>query len=221
MQEIFAAIGQFSTSNLKKVSDDMKTKNQKKDGPSIVPAVQAKRESVSAGRRAGKGPKGPPIKELQKDTNWVLENWEGVHDLTVEDAQMQHLVCLMNCKNITLRLSGKVKSINVDGCLRANIICADVISAVELVNCERCAVQTTGKVNAFAIDKCDGVNLWLSKESLEAEITTSKSSEMNVTIPEEGGEEGDTVEIPIPEQFVTKVVGPKKLRTEVSSLYSG
>merc|ERR1712187_216528 len=120
----------------------------------------------------------------------------------------------------TVQIGGKVKSISIDGCAKTNVIFSDVVSVVELVNCERCQVQTTGKVNSFAIDKCNGVNLYLSKESMAAEIVTSKSSEMNVTIPDTEGDENDTIELPIPEQFVTKVVGPKKLKTEVSSLYS-
>merc|ERR1711972_299484 len=122
--------------------------------------------------------------------------------------------------NTTLHVGAKAKSVSIDGCEKVNVILKDVLSVVELVNCERCQVQTTGKVNSFAIDKCNGVNLYLSKESMGAEIVTSKSSEMNVTIPDTEGDENDTIELPIPEQFVTKVAGPKKLKTEVSSLYS-
>ncbi|CAJ1348382.1 unnamed protein product [Effrenium voratum] len=94
------------------------------------------------------------------------------------------------------------------------------MAAVELVNSDRCQMQALGKVVAVAIDKCDGVNVWLSKESVAAEITASKSSEMNVTIPDPEQEDGDLIEIPIPEQFVSRVVG-KKLKTDVSGIYSG
>jgi len=94
-----------------------------------------------------------------------------------------------------------------------------VVSSIEAVNSDRLQLQTLGKVHSFAVDKCDGVNIWLSKESLGADITTSKSSEMNVTIPDPDGEDGDIIEQPIPEQFVTKLVG-KKLKTTVSDLYS-
>mmetsp|Transcript_55920 Transcript_55920/g.100557 ORF Transcript_55920/g.100557 Transcript_55920/m.100557 type:complete len:83 (+) Transcript_55920:138-386(+) len=81
-------------------------------------------------------------------------------------------------------------------------------------------MQAVGKVVAIAIDKCDGVNVFLSKESIGAEITASKSSEMNVTIPDpDGQDDGDIIEMPIPEQFISKVVG-KKLKTEVSHIYS-
>jgi adenylyl cyclase-associated protein len=65
-------------------------------------------------------------------------------------------------------------------------------------------------VPSIAIDKTSGCQLYLSNNALQAEITTSKSSEMNVLIPDGG----DMVEMPIPEQYKTKVVN-KKLVTEI------
>lgn len=220
MGDVFNAISNFSTGGLKKVTADMKTKNRPKDDapPPVAPkATPTGRGSVAAGK--GRGPRGPPSWKLVNDLKWVIENYDGDSTLVLENAEKKHLVNVINCRKSTLQIKCKVKSICVDGCERTNVICQDVISTVELVNCERCQVQTTGSVKSFAIDKCNGVNVYLPKESLDAEIVTSKSSEMNVTIPEEGGEEGDTVEMPIPEQFVTRISGPKSLTTEVSDLY--
>ena len=49
----------------------------------------------------------------------------------------------------------------------------------------------TGKVQTVSIDKTDGCQVYLSKDSLEAEIVTAKSSEMNICVPE--GDDGDFV----------------------------
>lgn len=133
----------------------------------------------------------------------------------------KHSVRITDCRNTTVRLSERVKSVAVDNCIKCAIIIKDVISVVELVNSERLQVQTTGKVNMFSVDKCDGVGIWLNKESLDANITTSKSSEMNVTIPDpKSSDEMDTIEMPIPEQFVSKIMNGK-VKTDVSDLYSG
>merc|ERR1712228_229982 len=120
----------------------------------------------------------------------------------------------------TLQVTGKVKCIGIDGSEKVNVICHDVLSNVEMVNSDRIKVQIMGAVKSVSIDKCNGVGVYLSKQSLDAQIVTSKSSEMNLTIPEEGGEDGDIVEMPIPEQFVTVVAGPRKLKTDVSDIYS-
>jgi len=70
----------------------------------------------------------------------------------------------------------------------------------------------TGRVPSVAIDKCSGVQVFLSKSSLETEIVTSKSSEMNIVIPK--GD--DVVELPVPEQYVTKVKDGKLLTETVA-----
>jgi adenylyl cyclase-associated protein len=206
---------------LKKVTDDMKTKNRDpSDKPAVVkPKAAPAPKAPAGGGRNVKGPRGPPIIELQKGTNWMIENQEGGTHVLEEGVDQTHLVVIINCRNITVKLPKKVKNICVDGCHKIALIASDVVSSIEAVNSERLQLQTLGKVNSFAIDKCDGVNIWLSKESLGADITSSKSSEMNVTIPDPNGEDGDIIEQPIPEQFVTRLVG-KKLQTTVSDLYS-
>lgn len=221
MADIFAQLRGVGSDErgLKTVTDSMKTKNRDpNDKPSEVkpkaPVAVAKSTAFK-----GKGPRGPPLIELQKGTNWVIENQEGGTHVLEEDVDQTHLIVIINCKNVTVKLPNKVKNICIDGCHKVALIASDVVSCIEAVNSDRLQLQTLGKVHSFAIDKCDGVNIWLSKESLGADITSSKSSEMNVTIPDPNGEDGDIIEQPIPEQFVTKLVGTK-LQTTISDLYS-
>jgi adenylyl cyclase-associated protein len=88
-----------------------------------------------------------------------------------------------------------------------------------MVNCQRLQVQVKGIVPAIAIDKTDGCQVFLSFASRDAQIVTSKSSELNLSFPATDAEDSDWTELPIPEQFVTKLVG-NKLHTTVSDLYS-
>ena len=55
-----------------------------------------------------------------------------------------------------------------------------------------------------------GCHVYLSKNSLDCEIVSAKSSEMNVLIPTEGG---DFNEFPVPEQFKTLWSGQKLVTT--------
>eukprot|EP00927_Polykrikos_kofoidii_P070416 TRINITY_DN6663_c0_g1_i5.p1 TRINITY_DN6663_c0_g1~~TRINITY_DN6663_c0_g1_i5.p1 ORF type:complete len:440 (+),score=95.58 TRINITY_DN6663_c0_g1_i5:317-1636(+) len=221
--QMFSGLQGFDTSTLKKVTPEMKSKNQVKEaGSSVVPAAKEKTPppAAFASGRHVKGPKGPPRLELEKDKNWMVENYDGVSDLKVADVEVGQLVVIINCKNTTVHItSPKVKSVCIDGCVKVNVICRDVLSCVEVVNSDRIQMQTTGVVRSVSIDKCNGVHLFLSKESMHAEITSSKSSEMNITVPDVDGEDGDQIELPVPEQFVTRLVG-KRLQSEVSSLYS-
>lgn len=48
--------------------------------------------------------------------------------------------------------------------------------------------QVLGKVPTISIDKTDGCQIYLSKDSLDVEIISSKSSEMNVLVPKANGD---------------------------------
>jgi len=48
--------------------------------------------------------------------------------------------------------------------------------------------QVLGKVPTISIDKTDGCQMYLSADSLAVEIISSKSSEMNVLIPNGSGD---------------------------------
>lgn len=58
--------------------------------------------------------------------------------------------------------------------------------------------QVLHKVPTVNIDKTDGCMVYLSKDSLNAQIVSAKSSEMNILIPDSSGE---FKEYAIPEQF--------------------
>lgn len=64
------------------------------------------------------------------------------------------------------------------------------------------------------VDKSDSGQIYLSKESLGAEITTAKCSAINVSLPVEGEEEGVFEEQAVPEMF-RSVVRDGKLVTAV------
>lgn len=49
-------------------------------------------------------------------------------------------------------------------------------------------LQVLGKVPTVSIDKTDGCQIYLSPQSLDVEIVSSKSSEMNVLVPQGNGD---------------------------------
>lgn len=50
------------------------------------------------------------------------------------------------------------------------------------------SIQVLHQCPTVSIDKTDGCQVFLSKESLNAEIITAKSSEMNIAIPKDDGD---------------------------------
>jgi adenylyl cyclase-associated protein len=190
-----------------------------KPKPVVIPPPSSPKKQVK------KKKVGLPVLEYQeRGTKWVVEN----HDsetakaasdsgiLTVEITDPKQQVYIFNCEEVTIKVTGaKLKSLIVDTCTKVNVIFPTIISGCEIVNSKKIAVQSDGVCPVFTIDKTVGVTVYLSAESAAiSSFTTSMSSEMNVSIPD--GD--DQKELPIPEQFVHKLVDGT-LTSEVSDLY--
>jgi len=197
MGNVFAAInkGTDVTSGLKKVTADMKSKNRT-DKTSVVPASAAKPKS----EKADTSKKGPAKLALEGN-KWVVENQTNNTDIVIADTEPKHTVYVYRCDNSKIVIKGKINSVVVDDCKKSGVVFENAIASCEVVNCKGVEIQCTGKVPSIAIDKTSGIQLYLSADSLESEIVTSKSDSMNVVIP---GID-DIVELPVPEQFKTLV----------------
>jgi len=132
----------------------------------------------------------------------------------INDVEPKQTCYIYRCSNSTILIKGKLNNISLDDCSKVAIVFDTVVSSFEMVNCRSVEIQVTGKVPSFAIDKTSGVQLYLSKDALDTEIVTSKSSDMNVLLPVSSDE--DLVEIAIPQQYKS-TVKDGKLITEVVS----
>eukprot|EP00026_Physarum_polycephalum_P007574 Phypoly_transcript_07637.p1 GENE.Phypoly_transcript_07637~~Phypoly_transcript_07637.p1 ORF type:complete len:506 (+),score=127.39 Phypoly_transcript_07637:71-1519(+) len=205
MTAVFSSLnkGEAITSGLKKVTNDMKTKNMT-DRSSVVPAAAHKE---GAGKTEKAPAKAKPSKFSLDGNKWVVENFTDKRDIVISETESRHTVYIFGLLNCTVQIKGKVNSVAVDNCKRTAVVLENAISGVEVVNGTSVEIQITGTAPSVAIDKTSGIQLYLSKESTNAEIVTSKSSEMNVLVPVEG--QDDLVELPIPEQYKTWVKGGK------------
>lgn len=208
---LFAEInkGQDITKSLKKVTDDMQThKNPTlRQGPApFKPTVQKSVTPVKPSQI------NKPPSFVRDGKKWLIEYQKGNQNLLVENAEMNNVVYLFRCENSTVTIKGKINSVVLDSCKKTSVVFDSVVSAMEFINCQSVQMQVMGKVPTISIDKTDGCQIYLSKDSLDVEIISSKSSEMNVLIPKA---DGDYTEIPIPEQFRTKVKDNKSLSTVV------
>uniref|UniRef100_A0A914C9I9 Adenylyl cyclase-associated protein n=1 Tax=Acrobeloides nanus TaxID=290746 RepID=A0A914C9I9_9BILA len=219
-QALFSAInkGEAITSSLKKVTSEMQThKNPGLRAGATVPANVAPAKGAPAPARAQQVVSKPPRLELENFKNWVVENYRDNKNIVVEINDMKQTVYVYKCENSVLQVKGKVNSVTIDSCKKTSVVFENLLSQVEIINCQSIEVQSLGALPTISIQKTDGCQVYLSKDSISAEIVTSKSSEMNVLVP--SGPDGDFVEFPIPEQFKTVYnVGKKKLETTVSDI---
>ncbi|OPJ71676.1 adenylyl cyclase-associated protein 1 [Patagioenas fasciata monilis] len=214
---LFAQInrGEGITSGLRHVSDDMKThknpalKNQGGPVRSGPKPFTAPKPACNANPSQKTSPKAPALLELE-GKKWRVENQENATNLVISDTELKQVAYVFKCTNSTLQIKGKINSITLDNCKKLGLVFDDVVGIVEIINSRDIKVQVMGKVPTISINKTDGCHVYLSKDSLDCEIVSAKSSEMNVLIPAEGG---DFTEFPVPEQFKTVWNGQKLVTT--------
>ncbi|KRT83388.1 hypothetical protein AMK59_3877 [Oryctes borbonicus] len=196
---LFAQInqGENITKGLKKVTAEMQThKNPTlREGPAPFKAPQQTIKSVGA-------PIDKPPSFVRDGKKWLIEYQKGNQNLLVENAEMNNVVYLYKCTESTVIVKGKINSITLDSCKKTSVVFDSLVSSVEFINCQSVQMQVFGKVPTISIDKTDGCQVYLSEESLDVVLVSSKSSEMNVLVPKGNG---DFTEFAVPEQYRTTV----------------
>ncbi|KAK8188016.1 adenylate cyclase associated N terminal-domain-containing protein [Phyllosticta capitalensis] len=215
--------GEAITSSLRKVDDSMKThKNPSLRASTMVPE---RSDSLSARSKSpappGKKPKPDafrakkPEKKVLDGNKWIIENYENPPAPIEIEATIVQSILISRCKNTTIRIIGKANAISIDNSVRASIILDSLVSAVDVIKCPNFALQVLGTLPTIMLDQVDGAAVYLSRESLNTEVFTSKCTSVNVNLPpREGDEDGDYAEMPIPEQ-VRSFVRNGKLVSEI------
>lgn len=119
---------------------------------------------------------------------WLIEHQKNNSTLTVENAEMNNVVYIYRCENSTVTVKGKVNNIVMDSCRKCSLLFDSVVASIEFVNCQSVQMQVLNFVPTIIIDKTDGCQMYLSLNSLGVEVVSSKSSEMNVMLPQENGD---------------------------------
>ncbi|KAK7125182.1 hypothetical protein R3I94_019276 [Phoxinus phoxinus] len=184
--------GQDITKGLKHVCDEQKTH---KNASLRCPGERIPRESPARSQTR----RHSPVLELE-GKKWRVEHQDQSHDLLIEDTELRQVVYVFSCNRSTLQIRGKVNSIIVDNCKKLGLVFDSAVGIVEIINSTDVQLQVMGKVPTISINKTEGCHVYLSRDSLDCEIVSAKSSEMNILVPE--GED-DYREFPVPEQFKT------------------
>lgn len=215
MSGVFAQLnkGEGVTTGLRKVTADMKTKNRAdRSGKIEEKAPAAEKPTGRLGVRAAAVPNQPPKLELQGN-KWVVEYQTTPVTITIEEKKQT--VYIYKCTGATIQIQGKFNAITIDSCKKTNVVFDEAISSCEMVNCNSVKVQVNVKVPAVTIDKTSGGAIYLSKDGLDTQIFTSKSDELNVSIPGPS-EDQPLLEFPVPEQFLS-TIRDGKLHTEMNT----
>ncbi|KAG7665785.1 SRV2 [[Candida] subhashii] len=215
---VFAELNQGSaiTSGLKKVDkSEMTHKNPelRKHAP-VVPKKPTKPSTLSStpppSAQATATKKKPATKDLVDGTKWVIQNYtkSDISEPIVIEVEMHQSVFIGNCSDITIQLKGKANAVSISETKGCGIVIDSLISGVDIIKSTKYGLQVMGLVPMISIDKSDEGALYLSKDSVDADIQvfTSSTTALNINVPEQ---DGDYQELAVPEQFVHRIKGGK------------
>jgi len=217
MASVFAELnkGESVTSGLKKVDkSEMTHKNPELRKAGVVPSVGAGAKAPPKPTKPAAIQKKPAKTELDGKT-WTIENHDGNGAIVLDQTELNQVVNIFNVNKSVVQIKGKVNAVNLVNCSKTSVLLDSLVSSLSLSSSPSFTVQILGAVPTILIDGTDGGQVYLSKESLGVEIVTAKSSSINISLPDEAGEEGEYVEKPIPEQFKTVIAGGKLVTTVV------
>jgi len=107
-------------------------------------------------------------------------------------------ISIVDCADQQFVFTGKVQGILLDNCKNVSIQVDSVISCLEVCNSDKSKIYVQKAAPTVSIDGCQGAHVYLWDEAKEAQVVTSKSSELNVSV-----QTGDEFkECALPEQFV-------------------
>lgn len=185
--------------------------------PVVKEEVKAPVEEVKIQAPAQRAVKKPG--KFERGISWIIENYKDNRELEIseEESGLKKAIMLDSLENCIVQIKGKVKSIIISQCKRTSVVCQGIVSGVEIVNSTKTQVQSTGIIPSVSIDNSEGAQLFLSEGLQDVIITTSKSSDMTVTIPDPQNPD-EWVERAIPHQFVHKILNGK-ITSGVSDAY--
>ncbi|KAK4469383.1 hypothetical protein MN116_006940 [Schistosoma mekongi] len=196
--------GEAVTSNLRKVTDDMKTHKNPKLREEPITHTSRNPVNSSLNNKTIRSPAQKDGCLELKGNKWVVEYFNSVKNLQIVITEPKQTVFVYNCNECIIQINGKANSIMLDNCKKTGVVFDDLISSIDVVNCQSIQIQCRGKLSTVNIDKTDGCQVFLSESSKYADVITAKFSEVNILIPKGTG---DFEEFAVPEQFKTNFTG--------------
>lgn len=153
----------------------------------------------------------PPRKELIDGKTWFIENYTLADGPIVIELEMSQSVFIGRSANITVQLKGKGNSITVSETDKVAVVVDSLISGIDVIKSHKFGIQIVGSVPIVNVDKSDEGTIYLSKDSLQANIYSSSTTALNINVPVA---DDDYLELAVPEQFM-HVIKDGKLVSEV------
>lgn len=166
-----------------------------------------------------------PVKELKGGRQWSIENHVGttLNFSGEEEVRNGIFFDIFGCKETTIVIDGKCKSVSVDGSQKVNLYVDKLMTDVSITNSKQVKVYAKTQVPFISIETSSEVQVILTNATRNTKIQTTCSRSIFVKYPKEGhGDEDEEEEHwekqPIAELYETVIKGDSVVTTPAESL---
>ena len=147
---------------------------------------------------------------------WLVES---LHDTTIEITieKMNQTVFISSCKKTVIHVDSKCNNIIIQNCEAVEIYFQTVIASLEVIHSKGIKLFCSIHIPTVTIDSVDKILIALPATSLDTQILSCRSTEMNVRWPDSSSSEG-FIERPLPQQFTHRITD-KIISTVPAMLY--
>lgn len=124
--------------------------------------------------------------------------------ITVENPK-KDAVTIQDCSDVIIDIQGIPKAVMITGCTKYHVTIPGCLTAVNVDNSNSGYMTLTGLVRTCQVDKCKDLDVTLSPEAYDCHFVSSKVSNLNVAIEQEGLEGTDLISMAVAAQFSTKL----------------
>lgn len=196
--------------------------------PTAAPA-KVEAPKVEAPKVVAAPVKKAPVKRAPtknfRNKMWDFENYDG-EDLTLNTEEFINKSYVLNffaCKNMIIKIEGKVKGVVLEGCKKVTLIVDTVVSDVNVMNCGQLKVFGLGDMKSLTVETTNELNLQLSHKNKNVKIATTCTRSIWVRWPKDGADETDNDDVnwhrmPIAETYETVIVDKEIVTKPMESL---
>jgi len=146
--------------------------------------------------------------------NWVFENYDK-ENLKIEgDKQVAKNIghSYFNCSNMEIRISGKIKSVFLEGCKNVVLYVDKVITEITIMNTKGIKIFGLEQMQSVTAEKSQEVNLYLNHKTKNCVVYSICTTSVWIQFPKDGADDTDWDQEnwhrhPVPEQYETIVKG--------------
>lgn len=191
----------------------------------VAPVEQKKEETkVAAPVKKAAPVQRAPIRTF-KNKVWTVENYVNENVKFSGDEEVNHTYVLnfFACRDASITVEGKVKSIMLEGCKKVTLYVDQIVSEINVMNCSNIKIFAKKALRMVTVESTQELQVNLNHATKNCAVTTTCTRSVWVRYPKAGADDEDNdninwIRMPVGETFESRINANDVLETHAVEL---